>query len=165
MRISHSKIPSKAKLSGFTLIELIIVIIILGILAVTAAPKFIDLQGDARLSTLQGLKSAIEGAGTLTFSKAAISGIESAASGKTIEVGGVNVNLIYGYPEPKQAAIVAVTDITATEWQFTEGTGSIEIWPATVDKATSSCKLTYTQATATTKAQTTIDAALTASDC
>lgn len=36
------------KQSGFTLIELVIVIIILGILSVTAIPKFLDLQGDAR---------------------------------------------------------------------------------------------------------------------
>ncbi|WP_219592386.1 prepilin-type N-terminal cleavage/methylation domain-containing protein, partial [Aeromonas salmonicida] len=35
------------KQAGFTLIELVIVIIILGILAVTAAPKFLNLQGDA----------------------------------------------------------------------------------------------------------------------
>ena len=41
------------KQEGFTLIELIVVIVILGILAVTAAPKFIDLQGDARASALQ----------------------------------------------------------------------------------------------------------------
>ena len=34
--------------AGFTLIELVIVIVILGILAVTAAPKFLNLQGDAR---------------------------------------------------------------------------------------------------------------------
>ncbi|HAA96802.1 MAG TPA: type II secretion system protein, partial [Alteromonas macleodii] len=39
---------------GFTLIELIIVIVLLGILAVTAAPKFLNLQDDARDSVLQG---------------------------------------------------------------------------------------------------------------
>ncbi|MGL4893853.1 MAG: type II secretion system protein, partial [Shewanella sp.] len=43
------------KQQGFTLIELVVVIIILGILAVTAAPKFINLQGDARVSALNGL--------------------------------------------------------------------------------------------------------------
>ncbi len=44
---------------GFTLIELVVVIVILGILAVTAAPKFMNLQGDARNASLQGLKGAI----------------------------------------------------------------------------------------------------------
>lgn len=61
---------------GFTLIELVVVIIILGILAVTAAPKFINLQGDARTSALQGLKGAIQGANSLVFSKAALAGKE-----------------------------------------------------------------------------------------
>lgn len=60
------------KQEGFTLIELIVVIVILGILAVTAAPKFVDLQGDARASTLQGLAGAMKGAATLVHGKALV---------------------------------------------------------------------------------------------
>ena len=60
------------KQEGFTLIELIVVIVILGILAVTAAPKFIDLQGDARASALQGLAGAMKGAATLVYGKALV---------------------------------------------------------------------------------------------
>lgn len=45
---------------GFTLIEMIVVIVILGVLAVTAAPRFMGLQSDARIATLQATKGAIE---------------------------------------------------------------------------------------------------------
>ncbi|MGS0674973.1 type II secretion system protein [Shewanella sp. 125m-1] len=68
------------KQNGFTLIELVVVIIILGILAVTAAPKFINLQTDARASALQGVKGAIQGANGLVFAKAALAGAEKKAA-------------------------------------------------------------------------------------
>ena len=48
------------KRNGFTLIELVVVIVILGILAAIAAPKFMDLQTDARISALNGLSGAIK---------------------------------------------------------------------------------------------------------
>lgn len=54
---------------GFTLIELVVVIVILGILAVTAAPRFLNLQDDARNSTLDGLAGAIQGASVLFMVK------------------------------------------------------------------------------------------------
>ena len=49
----------KNQARGFTLIELIVVILILGILAAIAAPKFIDLTGQARIAALNGLRAAV----------------------------------------------------------------------------------------------------------
>lgn len=64
------------KQAGFTLIELVIVIIILGILAVTAAPKFLNLQDDAKKSAAQGVQAALSSAANLVYSKAALNGQE-----------------------------------------------------------------------------------------
>lgn len=65
---------------GFTLIELVIVIVILGILTATVAPKFINLQSDAKTARLQGLKGAIESAIDLAHSKLIVDGFENDAS-------------------------------------------------------------------------------------
>lgn len=54
---------------GFTLIELIVVVVILGILAVTALPKFIKLQDDAKQSVMLSMKGAISSADKLTTLK------------------------------------------------------------------------------------------------
>lgn len=148
------------KQKGFTLIELVVVIIILGILAVTALPKFVNLQGEARASTLQGMKAALEGAATLTYSKAAIQGQDGAASGTVNLVGGgTPVSTAYGYPKATldDLEIVlettfgnAAIDTTKDWWASTAGT-TVTIRPkgvaAPVTPATADCRVNYVQST------------------
>ncbi|MEZ9819357.1 type II secretion system protein [Shewanella sp. 10N.286.45.A1] len=132
------------KQNGFTLIELVVVIIILGILAVTAAPKFINLQGDARVSALQGMKAAVQGGNSLYYSKAAIAGKEK-LTGQLIE--GATLN--YGYIQATEDELAKALDITAADWTFaeTDATASTAAFVEISQKdAPAACKFTYTEA-------------------
>jgi MSHA pilin protein MshA len=88
------------KQKGFTLIELIIVIVILGILAVTAAPRFIDIQSDARKETMQGVKAALQGASQLVYAKAAIAGVQNQATNTDdVTITNQDISVVWGYPD------------------------------------------------------------------
>ncbi|KJG05328.1 MSHA biogenesis protein MshA [Photobacterium angustum] len=140
---------------GFTLIELVVVIVILGILAVTAAPKFMNLQVDARNASLQGLKGAIQGAAGITYGKAAVKGQEGASG--AISEAGSTVTLAYGYPVATSAALgLVVNGLQAgnTEWKAfgavtTAGSESISYTFANQKENTTECSVTYKQATST----------------
>lgn len=107
---------------GFTLIELIIVIVILGLLAVTAAPKFIGMQSDARASTVQGLSGTLKSAGNILYAKAALDGVESAASSTAN-----GVATVYGYPAATEAALQGAADIPGSDWTFVAGSGAAAV--------------------------------------
>jgi len=88
---------------GFTLIELVVVIVILGILAVTVAPKFIDLTAEARTATLEGVKASIQGTSTLVHSKSIVAGnqnkVKTDVPTPTITLSsGTTIGVSYGYP-------------------------------------------------------------------
>ncbi len=107
---------------GFTLIELIIVIVILGVLAVTAAPRFINLSSDANLSALEGMEGAIQTAGQLVFAKAAIQGLDKDATA-SVDLDGDGVGDIdteYGYPSDARSTgiTLAMGSNFAGEWAW-----------------------------------------------
>src|SRR5690554_1783879 len=117
---------------GFTLIELIIVIVVLGILAVTAAPQFFNFSSDARESTVKGLQGAVNGAKDIVYGKAAIAGDEAEP---TATVDGVDV--VYGYPAATSTGIMAALNVgadflsvVATADVGSVITGDLVIYPA-----------------------------------
>ena len=80
----------RAVQQGFTLIELIIVIVILGILAVVAAPRFLDFGSDARVASINAIASQMKSTVSLAQAKARVTGLRPVStnpnSGQTVYV-------------------------------------------------------------------------------
>jgi MSHA pilin protein MshA len=134
------------KQAGFTLIELVMVIVILGVLSAVALPKFVNLGADARGAAMKAVDGSMRSTNSMIYAKAAVNNLMGAGASITaVMVPGGPITADYGFAKTT-TDLVKVMDLGA-DFDSTTTVGVISHKGAATP---ANCSVTYTAATGVT---------------
>ncbi|MGR5079184.1 pilus assembly FimT family protein [Photobacterium swingsii] len=114
------------KENGFTLIELIVVIVLVSTLSLIAWPRFFSIQVDSRIAAMNGLKASILTANEQVFGKSIIEGIDKLPEHKLVidRKNNVAVWVRYGYPVWLDMSVHELLHVNLDEWFYGVNSGN-----------------------------------------